>query len=78
MFVNISPVHYNISETVCSLTFAERCRKTELGGAMKNTNQSMYIKYIFNREINRLKRVIDEYKSQLKIPPTPSPIPDKD
>lgn len=47
MFVNISPVHYNVSETVCSLTFAERCRKTELGGAMKNTNQSMYKKNIF-------------------------------
>ena len=35
MFVNISPAVYNVSETVCSLTFATRCRNVELGQARK-------------------------------------------
>lgn len=33
MFVNISPAVYNLSETICSLNFASRCRATELGQA---------------------------------------------
>eukprot|EP00607_Mallomonas_marina_P009445 CAMPEP_0182420570 /NCGR_PEP_ID=MMETSP1167-20130531/5475_1 /TAXON_ID=2988 /ORGANISM="Mallomonas Sp, Strain CCMP3275" /LENGTH=648 /DNA_ID=CAMNT_0024596713 /DNA_START=41 /DNA_END=1987 /DNA_ORIENTATION=- len=36
MFVNISPVAYNASESICSLNFASRCRNTELGQAKKN------------------------------------------
>lgn len=36
MFCNISPVSYNLSETVCSLNFAARCRATHLGEAKKN------------------------------------------
>ena len=36
MCVNISPAVYNISETVCSLNFASRCRSVELGQAKKN------------------------------------------
>lgn len=40
MFVNISPVNYNVSETVCSLTFASRCRNTELGQARKQTGKA--------------------------------------
>ena len=30
MFFNISPAIYNVSETLCSLTFATRCRNVEL------------------------------------------------
>merc|ERR1712167_493510 len=40
MFVNVSPAVYNMNETVCSLTFAARCRATELGQAKKQTNAS--------------------------------------
>jgi hypothetical protein len=36
MFVNVSPAERNIPETEGSLTFAERCRATELGEAKKN------------------------------------------
>jgi kinesin family protein C2/C3 len=36
MFVNISPVSYNVEESVCSLNFASRVRKVELGMAEKN------------------------------------------
>jgi len=35
MFVNVSPAIYNLSETVCSLNFASRCRNVELGQAKK-------------------------------------------
>lgn len=35
MFVNISPAVYNLSETLCSLNFATRCRNVELGQAKK-------------------------------------------
>ena len=37
MFVNISPAVYNLNETLCSLTFASRCRNVELGQAKKQT-----------------------------------------
>ena len=40
MFVNVSPVDYNVSETVCSLNFASRVRKVELGKASKNVGGS--------------------------------------
>ena len=39
MFVNISPAVYNLSESLCSLTFASRCRNVELGQAKKQQNQ---------------------------------------
>lgn len=35
MFVNVSPVEWNSQETLCSLTFAQRCRRTQLGQAVK-------------------------------------------
>ncbi len=35
MFVNVSPAAYNCGETVCSLTFASRCRNVQLGAAKK-------------------------------------------
>jgi hypothetical protein len=44
MFVNCSPVEYNVSETVCSLNFAKRCRSVELGAAKKNTDSSEVIR----------------------------------
>ena len=37
MFVNVSPALYNMGETLCSLTFAARCRATELGQAKKQS-----------------------------------------
>ena len=40
MFVNISPAVYNVSETLCSLGFAARCRAVELGQAKKQTSES--------------------------------------
>ena len=36
MVVQIAPVEKNISETVCSLKFAERVRAVELGPASKH------------------------------------------
>mgnify|MGYP006085406363 CR=1 FL=1 len=36
MFVCASPVMYNVEESFCSLNFAERARKVELGKAFKN------------------------------------------
>lgn len=36
MFVNVSPASYNVTETLCSLNFAKRCRSVKLGQASKN------------------------------------------
>jgi len=36
MFANVSPVEWNVQESLCSLTFAQRCRRTQLGQAKKN------------------------------------------
>lgn len=36
MFVNVSPASYNVTETLCSLNFAARCRSIKLGAASKN------------------------------------------
>ena len=44
MFVNISPAIYNEGETVCSLTFATRCRNIELGQARKQIQSSSSVK----------------------------------
>ncbi len=43
MFVNISPAVFNVSETVCSLTFATRCRNVELGQAKRNAGATKNI-----------------------------------
>jgi hypothetical protein len=40
MFVNISPVSYNVEESGCSLNFASRVRTVELGKAEKNVVKS--------------------------------------
>jgi len=40
MFVCISPVMYNAEEGFCSLNFAERTRKVELGKANKNVEKA--------------------------------------
>ncbi|KAF0700451.1 Aste57867_9035 [Aphanomyces stellatus] len=37
MFVNVSPVQWNASESLCSLNFAQRCRNVALGQAKSNT-----------------------------------------
>lgn len=51
MFVNLSPVSYNMSESLCSLTFASRCRAVHLGNSKKNDDSD-------KREIKRLKNII--------------------
>ena len=40
MVVQVSPVEKNVSETVCSLTFAQRVRTVELGLATKKTESA--------------------------------------
>ena len=40
MFVNLSPVAWNASETLCSLKFAARCRATALGEAKKHSDSA--------------------------------------
>ena len=37
MFVNVSPVMWNVSETLCSLRFAKRCASVQLGQAKKSS-----------------------------------------
>lgn len=37
MIVNVSPVKWQVNETQSSLSFASRCRSTELGIAQKNS-----------------------------------------
>jgi hypothetical protein len=37
MFVNVSPVQWNVWESLCSLNFAQRCRSVALGQAKANT-----------------------------------------
>jgi kinesin family protein C2/C3 len=41
MFVNISPAVYNVSESICSLNFAFRCRNVELGQAKKQVGNGI-------------------------------------
>ena len=38
MFVNVSPVAWNVTESLCSLNFAARCRMIKLGKAGKNVD----------------------------------------
>ncbi len=40
MFVTVSPALYNVTESICSLNFASRCRNVELGMAKKQTSTS--------------------------------------
>ena len=53
MFVNLSPVAWNASETLCSLKFAKRCRATALGEAKKNIESDVVAEK--SREIEILK-----------------------
>jgi kinesin family protein C2/C3 len=56
-FANVSPTAFNSGETLCTLNFANRCRKTELGKARKNvvggTEQ-------LQQEIARLRKQVEE------------------
>ncbi|CAM9276390.1 unnamed protein product [Pylaiella littoralis] len=45
MFVNVSPASYNVTETLCSLNFAKRCRSVKLGQAAKNQEAPEVAKY---------------------------------
>ena len=51
MFVNMSPVSYNMNESICSLTFAARCRAVQLGSGKKNDDSEI-------KEIQRLKNLM--------------------
>jgi kinesin family protein C2/C3 len=44
MFCNVSPASYNLGETVCTLTFAARCRNVELGAAKKAGTEGAEVK----------------------------------
>jgi kinesin family protein C2/C3 len=79
-FANVSPTAFNSSETMCTLNFANRCRKTELGRAKKNvvggTNEQLM------QENARLKRQLEELQGGVpsgngrdSAPPTPSSTP---
>jgi len=54
-FVNASPVEWNVQETLCSLRFAERCRKTELGSAQGD-----------KAEAQKLRRAVEDLQQQLQ------------
>ena len=53
MFVNISPAESNASETICSLTFAARCRDVALGAASNKPDAIELAKA--RQEISKLK-----------------------
>mmetsp|Transcript_38895 Transcript_38895/g.86967 ORF Transcript_38895/g.86967 Transcript_38895/m.86967 type:complete len:89 (+) Transcript_38895:1486-1752(+) len=57
MFSNVSPASYNVSETMCTLNFAARCRNVELGSAKKSGSDSA--------ECARLKKLCQRLQDQL-------------
>ena len=56
MFVNTSPVQWNVSETLCSLQFASRCAAVKLGSVKKNSEGS---------QVTKLKAKIAELEGRL-------------
>jgi len=56
MFCNVSPASYNLGETVCSLTFAARCRNVELGAAKKGGDSA---------EVRKLRSTVQRLQGQL-------------
>ena len=56
MFCNVSPASYNLGETVCSLTFAARCRNVELGAAKKGGDSA---------EVRKLRSTVQRLQDQL-------------
>jgi len=56
MFCNVSPASYNMSETLCTLNFAARCRNVELGAAKKGGDSA---------EIKKLKVTISKLQEQI-------------
>ena len=56
MFCNVSPASYNVGETVCTLTFAARCRNVELGAAKKGGE---------GPEVRKLKATVARLQDQL-------------
>ena len=57
MLCNVSPASYNLGETMCSLTFAARCRNTELGAAKKATAEST--------ELRKYKMMVRKLQDQI-------------
>lgn len=70
-FANVSPTAFNSGETMCTLNFANRCRKTELGRAKKNVvgggNEQLA------QENAKLKRQLEELQSGGSGSGTPTP-----
>ena len=56
MFVNVSPVVWNVSETMCSLNFAKRCRSIKLGKAKRHAE---------NPEVVSLRATVEDLKARL-------------
>lgn len=67
MFVNISPAVYNLSETVCSLNFAARCRNVELGVAKRQTTPADLVGARLSKSSSRL-----SMRSEKSDPPSPT------
>lgn len=63
MFVNISPVQWNASETLCSLKFAERCSEVQLGSARRNVESA---------EVARMRKMIEDLRSRLGAASAPA------
>ncbi|GBG25436.1 Kinesin, putative [Hondaea fermentalgiana] len=57
MFVNISPVQINAPESICSLNFAARCRKVQLGQAKRKGGDSA--------ELKKYKRIVEDLRAQI-------------
>jgi len=71
MFVNVSPTENSAPETQCSLQFAERVRKVELGAASRHTSSSQgstskTVLASKDRYINQLKSELVAVKTQLR------------
>jgi|TARA_B110000208_G_C11505016_1_gene334733 kinesin family protein C2/C3 len=56
MFVNISPVSWCASESLCSLKFAKRCSDVALGAATKKEDSALVAK--LRRENAELRRKV--------------------
>ena len=61
-FANVSPTAFNSSETMCTLNFASRCRKTELGKAKKNVVGGDNVEQLM-KDNARLRKQLEELQA---------------
>ena len=57
MFVNIAPTVRNVGETACSLNFAQRVKKVDLGPARKSGDK--------DAEVDKLRTQVKQLQAQL-------------